>query len=319
MQYRDEFDGPDSGGVIGSIFSALGRRDRIRPRKPLRAAATVLALSAFLGSVLWYSYPREAEKREIMAAPIIRADAGPVKVVPTDPGGMDILHRDSTVFDTLHAENDTNRRVENLLEDQEEPLSREQIFSGLKTELKVEGREIIKAEEAAPVPEEGAEEVVASTVPQDITEPVAAAPAKAEVAAAEPEAVKPEEVKEEPAPAPAVVAAAKPVPTEKPDTKTAEAVSKTEPAAGVEVFQGDRWFVQVASLREGGAAESAWKDLQSSMAVLKPLQHRVKKAELGEKGVYYRVQAGPVTEASARQICAAVEAQKPGGCLVIKD
>ena len=84
MQYKDEFDGPGYGshvrGALASIFKALERKERVPQRRPVWAAAVVLSLVAFLASVLWYSYPREMEKRKIMAVPIIRADAGPAKV-----------------------------------------------------------------------------------------------------------------------------------------------------------------------------------------------------------------------------------------------
>ncbi|PJB71092.1 MAG: hypothetical protein CO093_06020 [Alphaproteobacteria bacterium CG_4_9_14_3_um_filter_47_13] len=303
MQYKDEFDDPNFPkgfrGAIGSIFTALQRRDRMPQRRPVWAGAIVLCLVVFLVSVLWYSYPREAERHDPGALPIIRADAGQIRVAPDDPGGMDIPHRDSTVFETLHAgleEGQRVRPVENLLDDIEEPLTREQLFAGLKTELKVEGREIRKApekiiEEAA-VQEEEPGEIA------DLTESVTVV-AKATEAAV-----------------------SKPVPQAKPEKDVAEEISRTEPAAGVETFRtqnGGRYFVQLASLKSSEAAKTSWKDLQKNLVILKPLDYRIKMADLGARGVYHRVQAGPFPESRAREICAAVEAQRPGGCLVVKD
>ncbi|MCB1721141.1 MAG: SPOR domain-containing protein [Alphaproteobacteria bacterium] len=37
---------------------------------------------------------------------------------------------------------------------------------------------------------------------------------------------------------------------------------------------------------------------------------------MGERGTYYRIQAGPMSRASASDICDSIKAQKPGGCLV---
>lgn len=315
MQHKDDFDSPGFKAAVGSIFRALDRRERVPGRGPVWAGAVVMALVVFLLSVLWYSYPREAAQREIMAVPIIRADAGPVKVVPRDPGGMDIPHRDSTIFQTLRAGDDTDsgiRQVENLLDDAEEPLSRDQIFAGLRTELKVEGREVIsvrKAEDTVTVAAASAEGK--GKTGQDA--------GKDKVAPETGETANP--AREE-APAGQKIAASSPVPKSKPETDLAEEVSRTEPAAGVETFktkESGQYFVQLASLRSHEAAQTAWQDLQKSMIFLQPHNHRVKKAELGAKGVFYRVQAGPFAEGRARDICAAVEAQRPGGCLVVRD
>ncbi len=295
MQNKGKFNGPDIAGAIGSIFGVLDRRDRVSTRRrPVWAGAIVLSLVAFLGSVLWYSYPNEVEKREIMAVPIIRADAGPIKIMPNDPGGMDIPYRDSTVFETLHAGRDDLNNIENLLPDPEEPVSRDQVFAGLRTEIKVEGREVFKEDIAGNVEEPKARKEPQKIV-EDITEPVIIAKNTVKVT---------------------------PVPQEKPVSSVAEKVSRTEPAAGVQTYERSGYggyFVQLASLRSDAAAQTAWKDLQKSLFVLKSLDHRIKRAELGTRGVYYRVQAGPMDEARAREICVAVEAQRPGGCLVVKN
>lgn len=315
MQHRDEFDGPggvpDFRNIMGPVFRALDRRDRIRPRRPLWAASVVGMLVLFLACVLWYSYPRERERGDTIAAPVIHADAGPYKVAPSDPGGMEIPHRDSTVFETLHADRGEGaERIENLLDEPEEPVDREQVFAGL-GELRVEGREVI-----APPPESAEEEKSEDVASIDITEGGEAEPASpppAAVAAVEqtPPAAAPEKT--------ALAAAAAPPVPAKTEREEAEEASRTEPAAGVETFAAGGWFVQLASLSTQDAAQAAWGDMKKSLPVLSSLDHRVKRADLGAKGVYYRLQAGPYSEARAREICAAVKAKKPGGCLVVKD
>lgn len=304
MQNRDEFDGPDIRGAVGSIFNALDRqKGRMEPRKPVWATAIVLSLMTFLGTVLWFSYPREAAKGADPVVPIIRADAGSYKIVPRDPGGMDIPHRDSTVFDTLRAGRETEggmRRVESLLPESETPLPREQLFAGLKTEVKVEGRTVAKYEDKP-------DSVTVAKVEETVSKPI---PSKSE--AAEANAV----------PEPVKVAVAAPVPTPapapKPDRQAAETASKTEPAAGVETFEGS-YFVQLASLKSEEAGETAWAGMLKELHMLRPYKHRIQRADLGAKGVYYRVQAGPMKEAQAKQVCEAIKAQRPGGCLVTRD
>lgn len=326
MQHRDEFDDPDIAGAMSSIFKAMDQRDRIQPRKPFWALALVIALVAFLGSVLWYSWPREVAHQELMAVPIIHADAGPIKEVPSDPGGMDIPHRDSTVFDTMRTAD--NSGVENLLSDREEPLPREQVFAGLKTDIKkadikIEGRTVATyerkdkpvADAAVAAEAETVEEAVAAIYAEADVE----AEAVAETAAAEQAAVTEEVV---------TAAANIPTPTSKPDMATSSAaLNRTEPAAGIEqmakssaaaVQTGGNYYVQFASLKSDADARNAWSDLQGEFAVLKSLSLRVQQADLGARGTFYRVQAGPITEASARSICSQVEQKRSGGCLVIK-
>ena len=192
------------------------------------------------------------------------------------------------------------RRVESLLPESEAPLPREQLFAGLKTEVKVEGRTVAKYE--------------------DKPEPVAVAKVEKPASAPEPTRSEPADVKTDPAPVKVAVAAPvpTPAPAPKPDRHTAETVSKTEPAAGVETFEGS-YFVQLASLKSKEAGETAWDGMLKELHVLRPYKHRIQRADLGAKGVYYRVQAGPMKEAQAKMVCEAIKTQRPGGCLVTRD
>lgn len=313
MQHRDEFDDPDIAGAMSSIFRAMDQRDRIQPRKPARAIALVVALVLFLASVLWYSWPREQAHQELMAVPIIKADAGPIKEVPADPGGMHIPHRDSTVYDTMRTADNTG--IENLLSDREEPMAREQVFAGLKTDIrradfKIEGRTVATYEKK--------QEITETAFGSDTLDPAAGMATVAD------------EMKSDEALAETNLANVSgiPTPVSKPNIDTTSAaLSRTEPAAGLEkaaksssvaIQTGGKYYVQFASLKSDADARKAWGGLQSEFAFLKPLSLRVQQANLGDRGTFYRVQVGPVTEASARNICANIEEKKPGGCLVIK-
>src|SRR5262245_27712097 len=85
---------------LGSFY--MGRtRTSMRPKRVLpQGVLTAVALVVFAG-VLWYAYPRGAEKYSDMDVPVVKADTSPVKTVPADPGGMEVRHQDSTVFDPL--------------------------------------------------------------------------------------------------------------------------------------------------------------------------------------------------------------------------
>lgn len=288
MRNNDDFDEPTAAKAFGSILNAMDLRARFEARKPVFASGIVIALVAVLGSVIWYSYPRETAQREVMNTPIVRADASDYRVTPAEPGGMAIPYRESTVFNTLRSSEDTEiAKVENLLPQPEQPVSRDELFAGLKIE-----------EPAPGVTETTPAEVVDATVTPAMTT-MAVTEKAAETTA---ETAKPE-----------VVAAV-----------DAKVFSKTEPAAGVQKIEDKPkaetggFYVQLGSVKSRDGADGEWKKLQKSFAALNPLGMRVQEADLGDKGVFYRIQGGPITEAEAKSICQSVSAQKPGGCLVVR-
>ncbi|MFP4097530.1 MAG: SPOR domain-containing protein [Alphaproteobacteria bacterium] len=94
-----------------------------------------------------------------------------------------------------------------------------------------------------------------------------------------------------------------------------------EPAAGassdIEIGAGV-YFVQLASITDAKRAASEWAKMQGQYSVLESSNFRVQKAAL-PAGTFYRIQAGPMSKASAERICDALkQANKPGGCLVVK-
>jgi hypothetical protein len=312
MQNKDSFDDPESAGIFAGIVRALDARNVFTARRPLWAAGMVVATVAVLGAVLYYAYPREAAEQEMAGAPIIRADAGDIKIAPDDPGGMDIPHRESVVFDTLNGQGE--RRVENLLPEAETPLPRDEMFAGLKTAPEDEILDVTATVETPAAAEPESFDEVASFTPPEEGE------------SATVESAAPEEVTEELVPAPVV--AAVPVTEEKvasspvTEEKAAE-VAKTEPAAGLsvaakEVVKGTH-FVQLASVKDEAAAKAEWKKMQAAHSVLSPLPLHIERADLGAKGIFYRIQGGPVVEAEAKQICKAIQSKKPGGCIVVKE
>lgn len=134
MPPRDEFDDPEGffarlvthgGKAAGSVFE----------NRSLVISGAVFISVVALSGVIWASYPSQNPLASDGAVPIIRADAEPYKYAPEDRGGMPIPHQDSTIFAAMR--NDSpDRKVENLLSDgDEQPMDRQQLFAGLKTDL----------------------------------------------------------------------------------------------------------------------------------------------------------------------------------------
>ena len=92
---------------------------------------------------------------------------------------------------------------------------------------------------------------------------------------------------------------------------------KTEMAAKPAAASGN-YRVQLSSLRSEADADAAWKKLQAKFPeLLGGLTSTVVKADLGDKGVYYRLQAGAMSEQAAKDLCAELK-KRSADCLVVK-
>ena len=298
---------------IGGFFIALG------PRYVFGALALVLII---LGAIVFGLYPKASDQSA--GVPIIRADAQPFKVTPDDPGGMEIANQGSTIFDAMTGE-DSDEGVENLLaeEDSEEPMPRSQLFAGLNTgvddnEEDVAAVETVVASSEPPQPdaienkiEEIARGVDAQETPEDLSETVASVTETASEKEAEAiQAVEPAAGAEVQAPVTDM-------------SEAANLVNQLEPSAGAApprtAIPSGNYYVQIASVKDRTRTEGEWSKLKAKYSALEGYKYRVHEANLGEKGTYYRIQAGPTSKEFATQTCSKIKAMTPGGCLIVKE
>jgi cell division protein FtsN len=117
----------------------------------------------------------------------------------------------------------------------------------------------------------------------------------------EPAAPQPERA--EPRPEPTRVASAEPA--------TASATQPSTDAA-------NPFFVQLAARRDQTSALAAFADLQQKYpSILDGLAPTVKRADLGDKGVWYRLWVGPMdTRGNAANVCENLKQAGLGGCFV---
>jgi cell division septation protein DedD len=123
----------------------------------------------------------------------------------------------------------------------------------------------------------------------------------------------------------AEVAAATPPPTAKPvpaapaPVKEAKIVLPKVPAPKPTTAVAGRWQVQLGAVREKARAEAAAKRLASSQkALLGDMKIGIVRADLGTRGVYYRLRAGPLKDrAAADALCRKLAGRKVG-CIVVK-
>jgi hypothetical protein len=144
---------------------------------------------------------------------------------------------------------------------------------------------------------------VAAMPPAPPKAAVAAAPAKAAPSPATAPAV--------PAPV-AVVQAAAPAP---PPPAAAKAAPAPPAASG---GGGSGWRVQLAAVHSEVEAQAEWKRLvQRFPDHLSGLRMQAVRADLGEKGIFFRVQAGGIDEEKARSVCTHLKAQSVG-CVIVR-
>ncbi|MFA7639603.1 MAG: SPOR domain-containing protein, partial [Parvibaculum sp.] len=95
----------------------------------------------------------------------------------------------------------------------------------------------------------------------------------------------------------------------------AKANAKSAPAA----LATARYRVQLGAFREEALALRAWDEVSTTaLAVLNGAGNAIQRADLGDKGVFYRLQAGAFTRiADAKSACKALE-QREIACFVVE-
>jgi cell division septation protein DedD len=79
------------------------------------------------------------------------------------------------------------------------------------------------------------------------------------------------------------------------------------------------YFVQLASVKSDDAARTEWSRMQRAHPdLLGDLDLLVQSADLGDRGVFYRIRTGPFpNRATAQDMCWQIKAAKLG-CLVVR-
>ncbi len=340
----DPFEEPRA-PVRGKRSTTTGRPSQRRFSAKTAFLAVMIAVGILIGAI-WSLYPSGKDAQYAQNVPIVRAESKPLKYIPEDTGGMGIAHRDSTVFSGMGDEGDSPR-IENLLADNdtEEPLPRSQLFAGLNTDEDLEsgdgvtqeksdeemGNDLINQEQGQAVltqierperviPFEQETSLNGEETFEDSAEDIDSAgdkPAPSEVIMPVEPMKKPVQEK---------VADVKPVLKERKlnevvdtvlgdETKVAAKPAPIETAPEpVQVGPSGSHYVQLASVKTRMAAEAEWTSLRAKYNLSS--SYRIQTKDLGDKGVFNRIQAGPYSKTTAEKICADIKAKTPGGCLV---
>ncbi|MFN0044728.1 MAG: SPOR domain-containing protein [Alphaproteobacteria bacterium] len=294
----------------------------------------------------WYAYTIGMRTGSEGAAPLVRADGRPEKIRPADPGGMEVPHQDKSVFGRVKSEENKNeaaRNIEQLLPPPEEPVQRpkakDKPAEGQKAEaLKTdnpskEGPPVAGAAQTPTGPQS-----TPSTPPPSAPVPSPPAPGQAKLPEIKSAEVKPQETKPldpKNMPTPLVVpqpAAEKKSPEAQtaappatglpentaPSTRPAAPKATPSPSPVAKTAKGGAYRIQLAATRTEDEAQAEIAKLRAKHgAVLGNVALSAQRADLGEKGIFYRIQGGPFDAEGAKAACAALRQQNLG-CILVR-
>ena len=278
-------------GDRGEEHDLAGRRetwDITGEERPERRRSPWLALWVLLGGlavagVVWViNYALSEHAPSGGETPLIAADSGPVRAKPDKPGGVDIPNRDKLVYKSLEGEASQANGPEQLLPAPEEPLPKPTQPAGSES---VAESLLQAADDTEPAATEAAAPAVKE---QGAANEVSAAGTKAEAPAEKKSPAKNATAEKQPASAPAKAAVAPPKP----------------------VGAGQAMIQLGATRSEEGARAESERLLKKYGDLLGKLQLSIVRADLGAKGVWFRLRSGPFGDrAAAEALCEQLKAR----------
>ena len=276
-----------------SLYARKGAHTRLI----LTIALALLAVAA-LGVAARHIFFGEAPSGQQASVPVIHADDKPIKTKPDDRGGMEVPNQDKLVYQRMGS-GANEPQTERLLPPPEQPQA-PPAPQQRQPSIKPAFTQPVPAKPTAPEPPTPPAvpppQVAVTTPPPPPTTPSALSPAKP-TSPALPAVSVPKVAAPAAAPAP---------------------VTASPPAAAAKAASGGAWIVQLASLASEADAKATWTKVRAANRdLLGDLTDDIARADLGSKGVFWRLRVGPMDEAKARTLCSALE-KRSERCFVAK-
>lgn len=242
--------------------------------------------------------------------PVIRRPITPVKIQPSEPGGMEILNQDKSVYSLVEKKEIAPEKIESILPEPEAPKMPTIV-------PEAEQPAAVETSELSPAEDNKADTVKADTLPiKPLNEHIEAAASTSGKKISIPEKlpeIKVEVKTAEPEPQIKPAAEAKPKAETKPAAEVKPA-TEVKPAAQNNIAVGV-WQVQLIASSNRKAAEDSWKNAVQKYSVLAKLPHEIAESS-GNGGTLYRLRAGAFADkADAESVCSKIK-QAGGNCLV---
>ncbi len=266
--------------------------------------------------------------------PLIRAQDGPFKVRPDQPGGADFANRDMLVYQQLDKKGGGEPKTESLLPQPEKPLPppapRNPPAQASQPMTQQQAAADPMSQEGGPMSVTGGEgqgEETEDDGPTEVATPQAVPPQPPAAAAktAPPPPAPPTSVATTTSlrPSPDQVRAAQPPapPPPPPAVKVEQSApaATTASAAPQANANPHGYRIQISAVRSEADARNEWVRLRKQYdSVLGKLTLFVERADLGTKGVFYRIQAGGFSDKPAAESACQQLAKQKVGCLVVR-
>ncbi|PKU23675.1 SPOR domain-containing protein [Telmatospirillum siberiense] len=271
----------------------------------LTVALGLLAFAA-LGVAARHIFFGEAPKAQSAGVPVIKADDHPIKTKPEDRGGMDVPNQDKLVYERMGQQSDAVPQTERLLPPPEQPQEppAQPRKPSIKPAFPAPPVKDGAGKDAAPAnPAAGEETAQLPQVALPLVQPPALSPAKPTTPPAKAAAGK--------------TAAKAPAPAKNSSATPASAAAPA-PAAPAKTATGGGWLVQLGALKTEAEARNEWSRVKgANKDVLGDYGSDIVRVDLGEKGIFWRLRAGPMDEGQARSICASL-AKRSQGCIIAR-
>jgi cell division protein FtsN len=317
-----------------------------RSRRKLMVAGVLVAAVATGGGAAFVYKSYQDGSLANLEAPTLLADSGPVKGEPSDPGGKEFPDGNKQIYDRLSGE-PAKPVAEQTATDSDASASIPGIVTtGAEAPADTLDERIAQALRRSGSPSGQTDAASADPDSPRTVRTLTIRPDGSVAPAAAPEPPKPDEAQTvttagiiaTSGPETDTAESTKPAsePEDKTDTAAASAprperaaprpketrVASAEPASTAstqpQTASANPYFVQLAARRDQTSALAAFADLQQKYpSILNGLAPTIKKADLGDKGVWYRLWVGPMnTRGNAEDVCGKLKGAGLGGCFV---
>jgi cell division septation protein DedD len=337
-----ESDQGDADFLDESQFMTPGAAEAKPARKfSLRSRSIYMVGSALLGAIalggaLAFAYKQSGGAMGGGQPPVVQADSRPVKEAPQQAGGKEFPHKNKLIYERL--QNGDQPEAERIVPRQEElampTMPGGAVPAPAGTVPAAPGA--VATVDDPNAPDGGPRRVKTMVVRPDGTmaEAVAPAPEPQQAAAVAPPPAAPQQVAfaEPPMPVPPAaqpqaVPAPMPAPPPAPVAEAAP-VADPQPVAAIPPQpqpeaapppKPSKYVVQVGSKQNQTEALATFADMQQKYpSLLASYRPMVQKADLGSKGVWYRLRIGPIVDkTAATKLCGQLKSQGHPDCLVM--
>jgi cell division protein FtsN len=292
-----------------SVQPQPGRKLGLRSRSMFMVGSALLGAVA-LGGALAFAYKQSGGSMSSGETPVVQADTRPVKEAPQNAGGKEFPHKNKLIYERL--QNGDQPEAERIVPRQEELAMPAMPGAG---PVAAPPPAVATVDDPDGGPRRVKTLVVrpdGSVMPPPAPVP-APAPAQQQLAAVAPAP------QAAPAAPPRAPVAAAPAPAADPQPVAAIPPPKPKPTPAPAPAAPSKYVVQVGSKQNQTDALATFADMQQKYpSLLASYRPMVQKANLGAKGIWYRLRIGPIADKSAaNKLCSQLKSQGHPDCLVM--